>query len=793
MNPEALIGMKLGTCTLQRLIGQGGMGAVFLAQQSRPRRQVAVKVLFPMASLTPHQLAAFLERFRRETDAAASLEHPNIMPVYEYGEQQGLAYLVMPYVSGGTLRDEMEREGAMALPKVLNYLEQLAAALDFAHERGVIHRDVKPANILKTPDGRLLLTDFGLVKIISEERASQVRLTGPGAPVGTPDYMSPEQVLGQPVDGRADLYSLGVILYQMVTGVAPFRGEVPMQIAAQHLQTPPTSPRVFRPDLPVAAEQVILRALAKNPADRYFSGQEMALAFRLALTSAGITVDTGQNPAIAALGLSGKFAVPGNAGGLLDPRWMTASGHQPAVNMASAPQAQAAQVAPPVQGAPAGEPPAMAFPVPSLKLPAAEPPQSTAKLPTASSSSRRGGLLSRTGMFPRVGAGVVPDSALGQAGPVTNEQPAVLWSTEEQQPNFTDPLPSVVAPAPGSGLLGVREQRPTENHSQEVQQLSPALPTTTGALAPVAQQTATSPLVKLTGPVKVVKVPVAGQPGRYVTGLLPLAPSATGQVKSAARGERRRARMVVTLIMAALILVVGSGLLLLGHLHSGQKTEPQGTATPAQQSTASPMATAANASDVLFSDPLSQNVHDWPTTPADTYAFKDGAYHITNHSQKGIAVVLQSAPFTGPTGYSLTMQEVKGDDTNINNSFGLILRFSQQTRSGKTVTTFYSFEVQNIKGGEYRFYKYDDSRGPNNAWGTPIWRKKFGSEFHQGQGAKNVNTLKVFANGSNFTFIVNGKVVGQTKDSSLPSGTVGMLVNLNGTEVAFKNLLITRN
>ncbi|MBX5451787.1 serine/threonine protein kinase [Thermogemmatispora sp.] len=792
MNPEALIGMRLGTCTLQRLIGQGGMGAVFLAQQSRPRRQVAVKVLFPMASLTPHQLAAFLERFRRETDAAASLEHPNIMPVYEYGEQHGLAYLVMPYISGGTLRDEMEREGAMALPKVLNYLEQLAAALDFAHERGVIHRDVKPANILKTPEGRLLLTDFGLVKIISEERANQVRLTGPGAPVGTPDYMSPEQVLGQPVDGRADLYSLGVILYQMVTGVAPFRGEAPMQIAAQHLQTPPTSPRVFRPDLPVAAEQVILRALAKNPADRYFTGQEMALAFRLALTSAGISVDTGQNPAIAALGLSGKFAVPGNAGGLFDPRWTKASAPQPVLDAAAMPQAPAAEAASQMQTRVAGEQPIPSFPAPSLKLPTAEPALPTAKLPVTNSSSRRGGLLSRTGMFPRVGTGVMPETVAGQVGPVTNEQPAVLWQAEERQPhNFTDPLPSLAAAVPSSGLAGEREQQSAD--AQSGQQLSSARSATTGALAPVAQQTATSPLVKLTGPVKVVKVPVAGQPGRYVTGLLPLTAASTGQAKSASRGERRRARMVVTLIVAALILVVGSGLLLWGHLHSAQKTEPQVTATPGLQTTASPMATAAGASDVLFSDPLSQNIHDWPTTPADTYAFKDGAYHITNHSQKGIAVVLQSAPFTGPIGYSLTMQEVKGDDTNVNNSFGLILRFSQQTRSGKTVTTFYSFEVQNIKGGEYRFYKYDDSRGPNNAWGTPIWRKKFGSEFHQGQGPKNVNTLKVFANGSSFTFIVNGKVVGQTKDSSLPSGTVGMLVNLNGTEVAFKDLLITRN
>src|SRR5579885_1664245 len=199
MNAEALIGTALGTCTLQQLIGQGGMGAVYLAQQSRPRRQVAVKVLMPMTPLAPNQLAAFLERFRRETDAAASLEHPNIVPVHEYGEQDGLAYLVMPYISGGTLRDEMEREGQLPLAKAVNYLEQLASALDFAHERGVIHRDIKPANILMTPTGRLLLTDFGLVKVVSDGQTPQIRLTGAGAPVGTPDYMAPEQVIGEGV------------------------------------------------------------------------------------------------------------------------------------------------------------------------------------------------------------------------------------------------------------------------------------------------------------------------------------------------------------------------------------------------------------------------------------------------------------------------------------------------------------------------------------------------------------------------------------------------------------------
>src|SRR3989442_6342732 len=145
MNAESLIGTPLGTCTLQKIIGQGGMGAVFLAQQSRPRRQVAVKVLLPTTTLTAHQRVAFLERFRRETDAAASLEHPNILPVHEYGERDGLAYLVVPYISGGTLRDVMGEEEFMPLPEELNDAEQLTTAPYFAHERGVIHLAIKPA------------------------------------------------------------------------------------------------------------------------------------------------------------------------------------------------------------------------------------------------------------------------------------------------------------------------------------------------------------------------------------------------------------------------------------------------------------------------------------------------------------------------------------------------------------------------------------------------------------------------------------------------------------------------
>ncbi|GCF06603.1 serine/threonine-protein kinase [Dictyobacter arantiisoli] len=317
MNAEDLCGKVLGTCTLEKIIGRGGMGAVYLAQQSRPRRQVAVKVLLPITTLQPHQQAAFLERFRRETDAAASLEHPNITPVHEYGERDGLTYLVMPYVSGGTLRDELDTEGKLPLTRVVSYLEQMAAALDFAHERNVVHRDIKPANILMTPGKRLLLTDFGLVKIITDGQ-NQNPLSEVGMPMGTPDYMAPEQVVGGEVDARADIYSLGVLLYHMVTGTPPFQGETPMKVALQHLHTPPPLPRNARPDLPPAAEQVMLRALAKRPVDRYERARNLASAFRLALEAAGVQVDN-----------SGMNNEGNRRRGLFDPVWRSSLPNTP--------------------------------------------------------------------------------------------------------------------------------------------------------------------------------------------------------------------------------------------------------------------------------------------------------------------------------------------------------------------------------------------------------------------------------------------------------------------------------
>ncbi len=730
MNAESLIGTVLGTCTLQRLLGQGGMGAVFLAQQSRPRRQVAVKVLMPMTLLNAHQLAAFLERFRRETDAAASLEHPNIVPVHEYGERDGLAYLVMPYISGGTLRDEMEREGVLPLAKIVNYLDQMAAALDFAHEHGVIHRDIKPANILMTPEGRLLLTDFGLVKIVSEGHNAQPRLTGVGVPVGTPDYMAPEQVMGEGVDSRADLYSLGVILYQMVTGTTPFQGETPMQIAAQHLQIPPPSPQMLRPDLPVATEQVILRSLAKRPSERYATARELADAFRLTLIGMGIPLSPQNNllagitgaripvfeePALA-LPTSTLPAIKANRGaGLLS----RATGMAPAVR---------AEVA------------------------------TTGQMPVAQNEIAKGGggLLSRTGKFPQVGTA----------------QMAAVTTAQRTSP-ATEAGTAVLSP---------------------IQQMSPIRQT--GQL-PATGQPMGSNTIKLTSPVKVVQVPVAGQPGQYVTGLLPVMQQipTTTQTKKPAPVWMKAVSVLMALILLAGI--VGAVWFIRMHTSNrGSSTQSSQTGQTTQtgklnvQATAIAQATATAQANTILFDPLSTNTHSWLTAPANVYAFKDGAYHITDRGDSGRATVLQGKAFGSPLGYTLTMDEITGDDNSAVNSFGMILRFNQQTKNGKTVTTFYSFEVVNTKGGEYQFWKYDDSAA--SPW-TEIWHQPFGTEFHEGHGAQSVNTFKVFANGSHFTFTVNGKVVKTAQDTALTNGTIGMIVNLNGTEVAFKNLLLTNN
>ncbi|HCI80265.1 MAG TPA: hypothetical protein DHW02_11315, partial [Ktedonobacter sp.] len=281
---ENLIGKTLGTCTLQKLIGRGGMGAVYVAQQTRPRRLVAVKVLLPDL-IDNQKYNEFLARFRREADIVAQLQQVNIIPIYEYGEQDGIPYLVMPYLSGGSLQQILSQQRLLSLTDVMRYISQAAAALDYAHAHHVIHRDLKPANFLLADDGRLVLTDFGIARMLQDNvSTSSETLTRADTILGTPQYMAPEMFTGATVDYHADIYALGIILYQMLSGQVPFKGDTFYTLAKMHVQDAPPSLRNLRPDLPPQIDAIVQTALAKSPENRFQSAGALAQSLQHVLT-----------------------------------------------------------------------------------------------------------------------------------------------------------------------------------------------------------------------------------------------------------------------------------------------------------------------------------------------------------------------------------------------------------------------------------------------------------------------------------------------------------------------------
>jgi serine/threonine protein kinase len=758
MSPEALIGVELGKGVLQRQLGHGTIGAVYLSDQLQ--RQVAVKVFLSASLLKDADQAIFLKRLQEEIALSASLDHPHILPILEHGEQDDLVYQITPYVVGGTLQERIDRFGALPFTEVQKYLEALALALDYAHGRSILHRDVKPGNILFAADGSLLLADFAVASVTTEKNFARVRRVTSGML----NYIAPEYVMGKQIDQRADLYSLGAVLYHMVTGEPPFTGASLGEVATKHVKAAPRPPDLLRLDLPQAASQVLLRALAKRPAERYTCAQDLATAFRQSLEAAQL-LSTEKQPtnALALLAdLANSSTKPmlrlssSRGGSLFDPKWQPSAEKEQSGFFAE-------RIALPE---PTVLPEQVAFSGPVSPL-----------LP-ADQEVSKSGFLSGAHLQP----GTSDQSLVQPQKPFTSHRDltaSFATSSQEKQEVASDSVLDLA-------------NKPVGN-TEELRFSSlppPQITSMLGALAKTPMRGEGTGTIKLTEPVKIVQVPVVGQPGQFVTGFLPIQPPVLEETHK----RSLNLKQIVGVFLALLIIATGSGIFWATHnSHGTVSVSPRVQATPDLSASATAAITATVAANTILSDNLSQNVHDWPVGKQGdfNYAFAGGAYNITNNdAAKSAPALLPDKVITGPFVYNLTMEQIKGNEASPNNQFGMILYANIQNGKNKQTAKFYAFEVLNGPGGDYQFWKYDNSKSGASPWNM-LWSKKFGSEFHRGSGPAHVNAFRVIATGKSFTFLVNGHKVGTWKDGSFSSGSIGMLVNLQGAEVAFSNLLLT--
>lgn len=345
-----LVGRQVGRYQIQEEIGRGGMARVYKARDTLLQRTVALKILAPQLAVDPE----FARRFEREAITAANLRHPNIVLIFDVGEEDGIRYIAMEFVEGRTLHAIIQEQGALGLGPAVAIVEGVGAALDYAHRQGAIHRDIKPHNVMLDVDGRVLLTDFGIAQPPDQGEGAE-RLTRTGVFMGTPEYISPEQASAQRLDGRSDLYSLGITVYEVLTGRVPFAGATPQLIVA-HVQEPPPPPTSVDPDLPWELDAVIERALAKRPDNRFATAQAFAEALRIVARKRGYTPTTKAQLA--------AYARPPNTAGQptiavsRDATQRRASS-APAASDASQPANVRVDV-PPVRPAPASRPPVTA-------------------------------------------------------------------------------------------------------------------------------------------------------------------------------------------------------------------------------------------------------------------------------------------------------------------------------------------------------------------------------------------------------------------------------------------------
>jgi tetratricopeptide (TPR) repeat protein/predicted Ser/Thr protein kinase len=280
-----VVGENVGPYRITRQLGVGGMATVWKAYHPALDRYVAIKVLHPSFKEDPQ----FTARFQREARIVAKLIHPHIVPIYDFSEHEGMAYLVMRYIDGRTLKAIL-KEGPLTTERVMEILEPAGRALAYAHEEGVLHRDIKPSNFILTPEGEVFLTDFGLARMAETTESTLSR----DMLVGTPQYISPEQARGEKLDARTDIYSLGVVLFEMLTGKVPYDADTPYAVIHDHIFSPLPLPTEFKPDIPEAVERVVLKALAKNRNDRFENVEEMISALEEALAGEAVEIEERQ-------------------------------------------------------------------------------------------------------------------------------------------------------------------------------------------------------------------------------------------------------------------------------------------------------------------------------------------------------------------------------------------------------------------------------------------------------------------------------------------------------------------
>ncbi len=290
-----LVGQHVGSCYVERLLSRGRLNAVYLAQQPMHRRYVAITTFLVPEQLSTEARSRFIARFMKEAAILVTLKHPHILPIYEYGEQMGCPYLVTPYVTEGSLADVLNSQGRYTPDDALFVLEQTAVALEYAHNRGVVHGMLKSGYILLRQQQTVQVAGFGLVRMLelngiehSTHPHAHLLSIG-GTLLGVPEYNTPEWIVGQPLSTRSDVYALGILLFELLNGSPPFTGTQPFEVMMQHVQHPLPSLCALRPDVPASVELVLNRALARNPAQRFSSPQELVIAFSDALKPGDIS------------------------------------------------------------------------------------------------------------------------------------------------------------------------------------------------------------------------------------------------------------------------------------------------------------------------------------------------------------------------------------------------------------------------------------------------------------------------------------------------------------------------